>query len=109
MAHRSPALLNRTERSMKKLLITAAVLAFMGGPVLAQGSTGPAAQGDNMNKPGMNNPTGTSDSMGRRPTNEGTTGMNSEVPRSGVRPDASGQGGSGPGSDQGGTKTAPKR
>jgi len=36
-----------------------------------------------------------------------TTGMSHGTHRGGMRPDASGQGGSGPGSDQGGTRAAP--
>lgn len=36
-----------------------------------------------------------------------TTGMGHGQPGGYVRPDASGQGGSGPGSDQGGTRVAP--
>jgi hypothetical protein len=40
---------------------------------------------------------------------KGTTGMSNDGMAKGrmVKPDASGQGGSGPGSDQGGTKVAP--
>ncbi|QOG18998.1 MULTISPECIES: hypothetical protein [Bradyrhizobium] len=85
---------------MKKMMIAAAALGLMCGSALAQTQTGPAAQSDNMQKPGMNK-------MDRGSTSTGTTGMSRDDMRSGrmVRPDASGQGGSGPGSDQGGTKT----
>jgi len=37
--------------------------------------------------------------------NKGTTGMGHEMNKGAMKPDASGQGGSGPGSDQGGTRT----
>ena len=40
---------------MKKLFIATAALSLMCGAALAQSSTGPAAQQDNMTKPGMTN------------------------------------------------------
>ena len=52
---------------MKKLIIAAA-LTLMCGSAFAQGTTGPAAQSDSMNKPGMNN-------MEKGSMNNGTTGM----------------------------------
>ncbi|MHC2619492.1 hypothetical protein ACVIW2_001524 [Bradyrhizobium huanghuaihaiense] len=85
---------------MKKILVAAAALGLMCGSALAQTQTGPAPQSDNMQKPGMTKPH-------KGSTSTGTTGMSRDrMDKSGmVRPDASGQGGSGPGSDQGGTKT----
>lgn len=90
---------------MKKLVIATAALGLMCGSALAQTQTGPAAQSDNMQKPGMTN-------TDKGTMSSGTTGVSHDGMSKGemVRPDASGQGGSGPGgsgpgSDQGGTKT----
>jgi hypothetical protein len=85
---------------MKKFIIATAALGLMCGSAFAQNQTGPAAQTDNIQKPGMTN-------TDRGTTSSGTTGMSHDgMSKSGtVRPDASGQGGSGPGSDQGGTRT----
>jgi hypothetical protein len=88
------------EFEMKKFIIATAALGLMCGSAFAQTQTGPAAQSDNMQKPGMNN-------TDKGTMTRGTTGMSHDGTSKGgmVRPDASGQGGSGPGSDQGGTKT----
>ncbi|QDF36128.1 hypothetical protein FJN17_00275 [Bradyrhizobium symbiodeficiens] len=87
---------------MKKMIIASAALALMCGPAFAQ-NTGRAPQSDNMQKPGMHNTEKGSMHKGTTGMNTGTNGMT----RGGMQPDASGQGGSGPGSDQGGTKVAP--
>jgi len=90
---------SKQEFSMKKIIIATAALGLMCGTAFAQNSR-PAPQSDNMQKPGMTNTdTGT--------MTKGTTGMSHDGMSKGgmVKPDASGQGGSGPGSDQGGTKT----
>lgn len=93
---------------MKKIIIATAAFTLMCGSAFAQGTTGPAGQSDNMQKPGMTK----TDNGGAM--NKGTTGMtngtsgsmsNSGMSNSGMKPDASGQGGSGASSDQGGTKT----
>lgn len=94
---------------MKKILIATTALTLMCGSAFAQGTTGPANQGDNMNKPGMTNGNmekGSMEkgSMNNGSMNKGTTGMSNDTAKGGMKPDASGQGGSGPGSDQGGTK-----
>jgi hypothetical protein len=93
------------EFSMKKIMIATAALALMCGSASAQ-NTGPAPQSDNMQKPGMQNEQGsmTRGTTGTTGTAGMTNGTNGMV-RGGVQPDASGQGGSGPGSDQGGTRT----
>jgi len=85
---------------MKKIMIASAAFALMCGSAFAQNSTGPAAQSDNVQKPGMHN-------TEKGTMTRGTTGMSNDGMAKGgmVKPDASGQGGSGPGSDQGGTKT----
>lgn len=85
---------------MKKIMIAAAALGLMCGSAFAQNQSGTAAQSNTMDKPGMNN-------MNKGSMNQGTTGMSKDGMSKGgmVSPDASGQGGSGPGSDQGGTKT----
>ena len=57
------------DKVMKKILIAAAVT-LMCGSAFAQTSTGPAPQGDNMNKPGMTN----SGSGMTNSTSSGTTG-----------------------------------
>jgi len=62
---------------MKKILIAATALAFMCGSALAQGTTGPAAQQDNMNKPGMTN-----GSMDKG--NGTTTGMSDGMKKDGM-------------------------
>jgi hypothetical protein len=88
---------------MKKILLATAALSLMCGSAFAQ-NTGPAPQTDNMQKPGMH-----STDKGAR--HNGTTGMSNGTAggmvKGGTLPDASGQGGSGPGSDQGGTRVAP--
>jgi pentapeptide MXKDX repeat protein len=56
---------------MKKILVATAALTLMCGSALAQGMTGPAAQQDNMTKPGMTNGSTEKGSM-----TKGTTGMN---------------------------------
>lgn len=88
---------------MKKIILATAALSLMCGTAFAQ-NTGPSPQTDNMQKPGMHNT-----DKGTR--HNGTTGMSNGkatgTTRSGTLPDASGQGGSGPGSDQGGTRASP--
>jgi pentapeptide MXKDX repeat protein len=86
---------------MKTIIMAAAALGLMCGSAFAQ-TSGPAAQSDNMQKPGTSN-------MDKGSMNKDTTGMSKDGMAKGgtVKPDASGQGGSGPGSDQGGTKVAP--
>ncbi len=59
---------------MKKLLIAAAALSLMSGSAFAQGSTGPAAQQDNMTKPGM-----TKDSTDKGAMTKSTTGMSKDT------------------------------
>ncbi|MHC2337660.1 hypothetical protein ACVIW0_006949 [Bradyrhizobium sp. USDA 4454] len=86
---------------MRTVLIAAAV-ALAAGSAFAQ-NTGPQPQ-TNTTKPGVNHMERSSGNHGQRGSmSTGTTGM----ARGGVRPDASGQGGSGPGSDQGGTRVSP--
>ena len=60
---------------MKKILIATTALALMCGAAFAQSTTGPAAQGDNMTKPGMAN-----DSMNKGSMDKGstTTGMHKD-------------------------------
>jgi pentapeptide MXKDX repeat protein len=66
---------------MKKLLIATAAMTLMCGSAFAQGATGPAAQQDNMTKPGVT--TDSTDkgsmnkgSMDKGSMEKGTTGMN---------------------------------
>ena len=80
---------------MKKIIVATAAL-MMCGSAFAQNSTGPAPQSNNMDKPGMEK------NVGKGSMNKGTTGMSTGGM---TKPDASGQGGAGPGSDQGGTRT----
>lgn len=81
---------------MKKLLIASAALSLMCAPAIAH-----TTRHHHMTK-GM-----THGSMHKGSMSMGTTGMGHGMQRGGMRPDASGQGGSGPGSDQGGTRVAP--
>lgn len=67
-------------------------------------TTGQGTRQDNMTQPGMATERG---SMERGSMNSGAPGTTTGMGRGGVQPDASGQGGSGPGSDQGGTRVAP--
>ena len=67
---------------MKKILIATA-LTLMCSSAFAQGTTGPAAQSGNMNKPGMNN-------MDKGSMNQGTTGMNNGMVRPDTQPSAAG-------------------
>jgi len=83
---------------MKKILVATAAL-MMCGSAFAQNS-GPAPQSNNMDKPGMEK------NMDKGSMSKGTTGMSNDGKM--MKPDASGQGGSGPGSDQGGTKAKMK-
>jgi pentapeptide MXKDX repeat protein len=62
---------------MKKILIATAALTLMCGSAFAQ-STGPAAQGDNMTKPGMPNGSMDKGSSMDKGTTAGTTGMNND-------------------------------
>jgi pentapeptide MXKDX repeat protein len=61
---------------MKKILIATAALTLMCGSAFAQGSTGPAAQQDNVTKPGQMNNSTEKGSMEKGSMNKGTTGMN---------------------------------
>ena len=67
---------------MRKIILTGAALALMCGTALAQSSTGPAAQGDNMNKPGMTNGSMDKGSMDKGSMDKGsmnnTTGMSGD-------------------------------
>lgn len=93
---------------MKKIILATAALSLMCGSAFAQ-NTGPAPQTDNMQKPGMHN---TDKGARHNGTTTGTTtgmsnGKTGGMVKGGTLPDASGQGGSGPGSDQGGTRVSP--
>lgn len=64
---------------MKKILIAGA-LTLMCSSAFAQTTTGPANQGDTMNKPGMTNGTMDKGSMGNGSMNNGsTTGMSGDM------------------------------
>jgi hypothetical protein len=76
------------ENPMKKFLITSAALALMCGSALAQTSTGPAPQGDNMTKPGMTTGTMEKGSMDKG-TMSDTTGMNKGDPKKEMSKDGS--------------------
>ncbi len=67
---------------MKKLLIVTAAMTLMCGSAFAQGSTGPAAQQDNMTKPAATNDSTNKGSMDKGSMDKSTTGMNKT---SGVR------------------------
>ena len=71
---------------MKKIVIAVAALTLMSGAAVAQGSTGLAAQQDNMNKPGTTN--NDSSTM-----NSGTTGANGGMKKEGVKKDGMMKGG----------------
>jgi hypothetical protein len=68
------------ETSMKKILIATTTLTLMCGSAFAQGTTGPAAQQNNMTKPGMSNGSMEKGSMKKGSMNGGTTGMSSSGP-----------------------------
>jgi pentapeptide MXKDX repeat protein len=73
---------------MKKLLVATAALTLMCSSAFAQNTTGPAAQGDNMNKPGMN--TMDKDSMDKGSMKKGTTtGMDNKMSKDGMNNDMS--------------------
>jgi hypothetical protein len=80
---------------MKKLLIASAALAMLCAPALAHSTRHHHNTKTMTNRAHQN-------SMGM-----GTTGTGHGMQRRSMRPDASGQGGSGPGSDQGGTRVSP--
>jgi pentapeptide MXKDX repeat protein len=62
---------------MKTFLIATAALTLMCGSAFAQ-STGPAAQQDNMTKPGQMNNSIDKGSMEKGSMDKGTTGMNND-------------------------------
>ncbi len=65
---------------MKKVLIATAALSLMCGSAFAQSQTGPAAQQDNLTKPGMAN-----GSMEKGSMDKGaTTGMNDGMKKDGM-------------------------
>jgi pentapeptide MXKDX repeat protein len=90
--HASPAAVdvgNSTvgDNQMKKFLIATAALSLMCGSAFAQGSTGPAAQQDNMTKPGMTNGSMDKGSMEKGSMSNGTTGttgMNDGMKKDGM-------------------------
>ena len=67
---------------MRKIILTAAALTLICGSAFAQSSTGPAAQGDNMNKPGTTTGTMDKGSMNNGAMTKGsmnsTTGMSAD-------------------------------
>jgi hypothetical protein len=69
---------------MKKILIATAALTLMCGSAFAQGATGPAAQQDNMTKPGMANGSMDKGSMNNGTTTGTTTGMNDGMKKDGM-------------------------
>jgi pentapeptide MXKDX repeat protein len=73
---------------MKKFLIAGAAFTLMCGSALAQTSTGPAPQGDNMTKPGMTNGAMDKGSMDKGSTTN-TTGMNKDDPKKEMSKDGS--------------------
>ena len=80
---------------MKKLLVASASLMLMCAPALAHTTRH------------HHNTKTITNSAHKGSMSTGTTGMGHGMQKNGMRPDASGQGGSGPGSDQGGTRVAP--
>jgi pentapeptide MXKDX repeat protein len=83
---------------MKKIVIATAALTLMCGSAFAQTSNGPAAQGDNMTKPGMtNDSTMKKDSMDKGTTTGMTNdGMKKDgMSGDGMKKDMSKQGGQG--------------
>jgi pentapeptide MXKDX repeat protein len=62
---------------MKKILIATTALTLMCGYAFAQ-NTGPAAQQDNMTKPGQMNNSTERGSMEKGSMNKGTTGMSND-------------------------------
>ena len=79
-------------RFMKKILIATAALSLMCGSAFAQSTDNPIPKRYDMKKPESTD----------KGSKKGTADIFSD--RFGTTPDASGQGGSGPGSDQGGAK-----
>ena len=70
---------------MKKIFVATAALTLMCGSAFAQGATGPAAQQDNMTKPGMATGSMNNGSMNNGTTTGGaTTGMNDGMKKGGM-------------------------
>jgi len=84
-------------------IILATALTLMCGSAFAQGSTGPANQGDNMTKPGMANPNTTSGSMksGSTGTTTGSS-MSKDGMKNGMNKGAGGESKDGQGMNKGG-------
>jgi hypothetical protein len=82
-------------------IILATALTLMCGSAFAQGTTGPAAQGDNMNKPGMTNSTTTTTggSMGNNTTG---SGMSKDMKKDGMNKTTGGESKDGQGMSKGG-------
>jgi hypothetical protein len=97
---------NQLETPMRKIIIASAALTLMCGAAFAQGSTGPANQGDNMNKPGMANPGPTSGSMsGTSGSMNSTTGSSTSrqgMSRDGMNTNTGGESKDGQGMNKGG-------
>jgi len=71
---------------MKKILIATTALTLMCGSAFAQGTTGPAAQQDNMTKPGMTNGSMEKGSMEKGSMDKGTTGMGTGMNGAAAKP-----------------------
>src|SRR3954464_7331593 len=90
--------INQTERCMRRIIL-ATTLTLMCGSAFAQGATGPAAQGDNMNKPGMSNSTTNGGSMGNTTTG---SGMSKDMKKDGMNKNVGGESKDGQGMSKGG-------
>jgi hypothetical protein len=80
-------------------IILATALTLMCGSAFAQDATGPAAQGDNTNKPGMTNSTTNSGSMGNNTTG---SGMSKDMKKDGMNKNVGGESKDGQGMSKGG-------
>jgi pentapeptide MXKDX repeat protein len=84
-------------------IILATALTLICGSAFAQGSTGPANQGDNMNKPGMANPITTSGSMKNTTgSNMSKDGISKDGMKNGMNKDTGGESKDGQGMNKGG-------
>jgi hypothetical protein len=83
-------------------IILATALTLMCGSAFAQGSTGPANQGDNMNKPGMANPANKGSMDNTTGSSMSREGMSKDGMKNGMNKGAGGESKDGQGMNKGG-------
>lgn len=86
---------------MRRIILTTA-LTLMCGSAFAQGTTGPAGQQDNMNKPGMTNNSTTTTTGGSMGNSTTGSGMSKDMKKDGMNKNVGGESKDGQGMSKGG-------